>query len=151
MSTLTVTDCMTREIYAVAPETSLEVAARLFSARHISGAPVVDDSGRATGVLTLNDLSDPDRHRGEAIGAGTCYKLIAGVLHPIDGGRVRTAGRAADIMTSFVVSVPPDMPVREAARLMVADSIHRLFVHDGADKKLAGIVTSMDILRALLT
>ena len=53
-------------------------------------------------------------------------------------------------MTSFVVSIPGEMPVREAMRLMVTEGIHRLFVH-GEDKRIAGIVTSMDILRALLT
>src|SRR5262245_21069047 len=111
MTTMTVTDCMTREIYAVAPETSLEVAARLFSGRRISGAPVVDESGRAVGVITLNDLGDPDRARGAAMGAALCYKLVGGTLQPFDGGRVQSAGRVSDIMTSFVVSVPPDMPV----------------------------------------
>jgi len=151
MSSLIVTDCMTREIYAVAAETSLEVAARLFSGRHISGAPVVDESGHAVGVLTLNDLCDPDRHRSDTQGTSVVYKMVAGVLHRLDGGRVRASGRAGDIMTSFVVSVPPDMPVREAMRLMVADGIHRLFVHDDTDKKIAGIVTSMDILKVLLT
>lgn len=150
MGVLTVTDCMTREIFAVAPETSLEVTARLFSAKHISGVPVVDPEGHGLGVVTLNDLIDPDRSRGPAVGAPGYYKLVGGKLEPHHGGRVAAPGRADEVMTSFVVSVTADMPVREAMRLMVTDGIHRLFVHDD-EKRIAGIVTSMDILRALLT
>jgi predicted transcriptional regulator len=150
MAALTVTDCMTREIFAVAPDTSLEVAARLLVNHHISGAPVVDVEGRGVGVLTLNDLSDPDRPRGAGMGSGTCYKISSGILDRFDGGKVTTPGRADDIMTAFVVQVPGDMPVRDAMRLMVTDGIHRLFVHDG-ERRVAGIVTSMDVLRALLT
>ena len=149
MPALTVTDCMTREIFAVAPETGLEVAARLFSTKHISGGPVLDGDGRGLGVLTQNDLVDPDRQRSPGHGASLYYKLARGTLERHDGGRVATGGRAEEIMTAFVVSVPSDMPVREAMRLMVTDGIHRLFVHDEA-KKIAGIVTTMDVLRALL-
>jgi predicted transcriptional regulator len=150
MSVLTVTDCMTREIYAVAPETSLEVTARLFSTKHISGLPVIDGEGRGVGVVTLHDLADPDRKRSATHGSSAFFKLVGGALEPHEGNRVAGPGRVDDIMTSFVVSVTGDMPVREAMRLMVSDGIHRLFVHDD-DKKIAGIVTSMDILRALLT
>jgi len=150
MAALTVTDCMTCEIFAVAPDTSLEVAARLFSHHHISGAPVVDDEGHGIGVVTLNDLVDPDRSRGAGMGTSTYYKLRSGVIERFDGGKVSTPGFAEEIMTAFVVQVPADMPVREAMRLMVTDGIHRLFVH-GEDRRVAGIITSMDVLRALLT
>jgi predicted transcriptional regulator len=150
MSVLTVSDCMTREIYAVLPETSLEVAARLFSSKHISGVPVVDTEGRGVGVVTLRDIADPDRARSPEHGSSVFFKLVGGTLEPHEGGRVASAGRVHDVMTSFVVSVGADMPVSEAMRLMVTDGIHRIFVHD-QQKKIAGIVTSMDILRALLT
>ena len=149
MAAHTVTDCMTREIFAVAPDTSLEVTARLFSNHHISGAPVVDDEGRGVGVVTLYDLADPDRKRGAGMGSSTCYKLKSGIVDRFDGGSVTMPGRADDVMTAFVVQVPADMPVREAMRLMVTDGIHRLFVHD-ENKNIAGIVTTMDVLRALL-
>ena len=85
MSVLTVTDCMTREIYAVAPETSLEVVARIFSSKHISGAPVVDKQGHGLGVVTLQDLVDPDRARGAACGTPGYYKLIGGKLERHEG------------------------------------------------------------------
>jgi predicted transcriptional regulator len=150
MSVLTVTDCMTREIYAMAPETSLEVVARIFIAKHVSGAPVVDEDGHALGVVTLKDIVDPDRARGPAMGSPRYYKLAAGKLEAHQGGRVASPGRADEVMTTFVVSVPGDMAVREAMRLMVTDGIHRLFVHDD-QKRIGGIVTSMDCLRVLLT
>jgi len=144
----TISECMTREIYAVAPETSLECAARLFSTRHISGAPVIDTDGRPLGVITQHDITDPDRGRRDGQGRSFYYKLRAGNIENHHGGRVASAGTVGDIMTSFVVAVPPDKPILDAARLMVTEGIHRILVVD--EQRIVGIVTSMDLLRALL-
>jgi CBS domain-containing protein len=144
----TISDCMTREVLALAPETSLEGAARLFSTRHISGAPVIDPDGKPLGVLTQHDITDPDRGRRDGHGQSLFYKLRAGSIERHQCGKVATPGTVGDIMTSFVVAVPPDKPIEEAARLMVSDGVHRLLVVQG--QRLVGIVTSMDLLRALL-
>jgi CBS domain-containing protein len=144
----TVSDIMRREVYAVAASTSLEACARLFSGKHISGAPVIEPDGRAIGVVSQNDLIDPDRRRSGEVGTSACYTVRDGVAQAHDHPPVDSAGTVADVMTAFVVSVAPDTPVVTAARLMVADGIHRVLVIDG--QKLVGIVTSMDLVRGLL-
>ena len=146
----TVADCMTLEVYAVAPDTGLDVTGRLLYGKHVSGAPVVDAGGAAIGVVTAKDLVDPDRRRSPQPGSSTVYRLTGGDgCEKIDGGPARTPGRVADVMTSFVVAVPPTTELRDAMRLMVAEDIHRLFVIDER-KQIIGIVSSMDLLRALL-
>lgn len=54
--------------------------------------------------------------------------------------------RARDIMTSPVITVTPDVPIRVAAALMVSHGFAALPVVDG-DRRLVGIVTEADLLR----
>ncbi|GGP86384.1 CBS domain-containing protein [Saccharothrix coeruleofusca] len=54
--------------------------------------------------------------------------------------------KARDIMTSPVISVPPDVPIREVAALMVAHGFTALPVVD--DGRLVAIVTESDLLRS---
>lgn len=53
----------------------------------------------------------------------------------------------SEVMTRSVFAVSPDTPVREAAGRMLEADVHRaLVVEDG---RLAGMLTSLDILRAV--
>lgn len=57
-------------------------------------------------------------------------------------------GTVSDVMTrSPVVTVAPTAPVREVAEFMRERGIHRVLVTDGP--KLLGIITTMDIARAV--
>lgn len=52
-----------------------------------------------------------------------------------------------EVMTRKAVAVPPSVSVVEAAQSMVRGGIHRVLVMDG--RKLAGILTSSDFVRAV--
>jgi CBS domain-containing protein len=52
---------------------------------------------------------------------------------------------AKDVMKTNVVTVPPSMPVREAATIMREENIGSLVVV-GVDKQLLGIITDRDIV-----
>lgn len=54
--------------------------------------------------------------------------------------------RAQDIMTSPVITVTPDVPIRVAAALMVSHGFTALPVVDD-DRRIIGIVTEGDVLR----
>ena len=58
--------------------------------------------------------------------------------------------RARDIMTSPVITVTPDVPIRVAAALMVSHGFTALPVVDGG-RRLVGIVTEADLLRGRYT
>jgi len=51
-------------------------------------------------------------------------------------------------MTQAVITVGPDRPARDAARLMLEHQIGALPVEDGG--RLIGIVTETDMLRAFI-
>jgi CBS domain-containing protein len=143
-----VSDVMTRDLYAVAPDTSIETAARLLSTRHIGGAPVVDRRGKAIGVISLFDLVDPDRPRTRRTGHPVFYKIHEGRPEAL-GDDVRIGhGEVSDVMSPFVLSIDASASLEIAARLMIDENVHRLLVVDG--ERLVGIVTTTDLLRGLI-
>lgn len=120
---LRVRDIMTRDVVSLSEETSVEAAAWRLEYEAISGAPVRDRKGNVVGVLSRSDLVDPLR----------------------DGQPGKPVG---DAMTAGVWAVAPDEPAIEAVRLMVETGCHRVIVIRGPGK-LQGIVTTMDVMRAL--
>jgi CBS domain-containing protein len=143
-----VREVMTRDVFAVAPDTSLETAARLFATRQVSGAPVVESSGRPVGVVTQSDLVDPDRERSEKQGRAVYYRLGGGAREVQLDDNALPDGVVSDVMSPFVLSVPPDMLVFDAARLMLTDGVHRLLVVE--NDRVVGILSSTDVLRAVV-
>lgn len=145
---LTVQDVMTREVFAVTPDTSLLTTARLFAVRHITGAPVIDRHGRLLGVVTQTDLVDPDRDRTSRLGKSVYYRITDHTDEVRGDDAVSPEGIVADVMSPFVLAIAPDTSLREAAGTMVAEDVHRLLVT--RDQELVGILTAMDVLRALV-
>jgi len=146
----TVESIMTRDIVAFSPESSVVTAARVLASKHIGGAPVIDEKGRPVGVVTLTDLVDPDRERSDGDGESLFYRVVDGECDPVgtvSNEDVPGEGVVGDVMSPYAFSVSPDTTLISAIRLMVSDDIHRLLVVDSG--KLVGIVSSMDMLRAM--
>lgn len=79
-------------------------------------------------------------------------KLIAGILSDRDAGgargkAVRAGHSVAELMTSNVVTVPPNAPLKRAANLMRGRSIGCVLVLD--KQRPVGIVTTSDLLDLL--
>jgi predicted transcriptional regulator len=123
---LLVRDIMTESVLTLAKDTPLTEAATTLANMGVSGAPVCDENGRVIGVFSKSDIVSK-------LGDGT----PPGAL---------TVG---SIMTDRVFSVRPGDPLKTAVWLMVFESVHRLMVV-GDDGKLAGILTPMDVLKAIV-
>lgn len=113
-------DIMHRKVKTLTPETSIREAAKLFSDRRITGAPVVSREGHLVGVVSQTDLVRREGARA----------------------------RVEQIMTPWAVSFEEETPVLELARQMLRKRIHRVVIT--RDGKLSGIVTTMDLLKALM-
>jgi CBS domain-containing protein len=138
---LRVRDVMSRDVVAFAPETSLIEAIETLAERHVSGAPVLSGE-RLVGVLTSTDIlefvaSNPVALAdfGEPASAERDWSALAGhsVSEAMSGGPGCT--------------LPPDASVQAAADLMRTANIHRVFVEE--DERIIGVVSSLDITRAL--
>lgn len=136
-----VEDLMTREVATTTPDTPLREAARVLARAGISGMPVVDHEGTVVGVLSEADILV--KAGGEVPG----HKLLGWLLDADTGledkFRAQTVGEA---MSFPAVTVTPERPVHEAAKLMSTEGINRLPVVD--EGRLVGIVTRADVVRA---
>jgi len=122
---LQIKDIMTTKVHTVEADAPAEEAAWGFTFRHISGAPARDAAGNLVGVLSSSDLVNPEPKqwiKGEA-----------------------TVG---DLMNPDVISLYAEDPAMAAVKEMATRHIHRVVVLD-SDSRLAGIVTPMDVVRAL--
>ena len=112
-------EIMTPSVVTASPRTPLRQVAEMMRDRNV-GSVVLAEGDRPVGILTDRDLT---------IG------VLAGAGDPGD-----PAERCA---TSPVVTAEDDMPLEEAAALMVTHRIRRLPVMEG--DRLVGIVTLDDI------
>lgn len=129
---------------AVAAQSTLPATelARLLAAHGISGAPVVSGD-EVVGVVSIKDFLPRLGLEKDATSITLVSELVSGSLCPgIDLSGV-TAG---DLMTAPALTVGPDTPVGETARLMEDAHINRLPVVENG--RLVGIITRGDVLSA---
>ncbi len=156
LSTLTAGAVMTEDLITLRPEMSLREAVGIFLEHRISGAPVLDDQGRAIGVLSLTDAMRHFQESSPDIAVhGDFYNFVlrdgpkdktgwARGFHECDG----RDDQVASLMTPMIIAVDEDTPLGEAASVMWTNGVHRLLVR-GKGGRLAGILTSVDLVRVL--
>lgn len=139
-------DIMRKRVVTVTPDMTLREVAKLFSDRRISGAPVVEPGGGLVGVVSQTDLVQQER---DSSAVAPAYQRQTEETARSRGLHIEDPDytRVEQVMTPWVVSFEQDTPVPEIARQMLAKRIHRVMIT--RDGKLCGIVTSMDMLRAL--
>lgn len=146
--TVTVGDIMVRDVTTIPADATLHDVASLLTAKKISGAPVVDETGKMIGIISESDLlSEARRH------AGLPHIAAFGVfvLHQETLERIYHNGAtllASEVMTKNVITTDPDLPITKAGDLMVKSKINRLPVVDANDN-LIGLITREDIMRAV--
>ncbi|MFJ8916438.1 CBS domain-containing protein [Amycolatopsis sp. NPDC102389] len=131
----TVSEVMTTDPIAVAPDAGYKRIAALMAKRRISAVPVVDGSGRPIGVVSEADLLARLREPRPALFAGH---------HAKDESRKAKAFLAKDLMTASVVTIDAGASLGAAAVRLARKDIRRLFVVE--DAKLVGVVSRRDLL-----
>lgn len=137
-------DVMTARVITVRPETSVKDIAALMLTHHVSGLPVVTIEGELVGIVTEADLLY--KETGQEHPAGRFFKGFPPFGRTVDTSRKAEGLTAVDLMSSPVITVEEDTPLREVAGLMVRRKINRVPVMRGG--RLAGIVSRADVLRA---
>jgi CBS domain-containing protein len=168
-------DIMTRDVVTLDPEMTLREALEILTARHISGAPVTE-ADRVVGVLSAMDIieflsttpgvpdvtdgdddEEPrgDEDSGEAsavyfadfwsdAGADVAERFKSFTTAAWD---LLAAHTVSEAMSRKLVAFPPTAGARAAADAMQRAHAHRVLVID--EGRLAGIVTALDIARAV--
>jgi CBS domain-containing protein len=150
---LNAAEVMTSDVFTLPSSLSLGGAAWALMHRGVSGAPVRDSEGNLVGVVSEGDLLEargplPQAiSRALALGGGSDGDAEGEIL--AEDFDVAADDRSIEeIMTPVLVAVGPNDPIEEVVALMVAHAVRRVLVLDD-DGRLAGIVTPVDVLRAL--
>lgn len=140
----TARDVMTENPVSIHEHTTLQEAADFLIKRRISAAPVINDAGRAVGVLSRTDI----------------VRFSRGVLDvpqpPGDfvnealdlDGQAANLVTVSQVMTPVVLSIDLDSSLAEVCDKMLDQEVHRLFVVD-QDEILVGVISALDVLRCL--
>jgi CBS domain-containing protein len=141
-----VSEIMTGNAISVQPKTTVVDAARIMLANHVSGLPVLDESGALVGVVTEGDLLRRTEIDTEGEPAGWLKSLLQPAAVAAD--YVSTHSRhVSGVMTHNPIFVTPDTPLTEVVQMMLRKRIKRLPVMK--DGKLLGVVSRKDMLKAL--
>ncbi len=151
---LKASDVMTRNPVTLQGGESIASAVETLERHQITGAPVVDSEGRLIGVLSLWDVVRSRQGGGELLGrSGEVFRQNGDALQkaPENARSLRFAagGSVIDCMSPTMSGVSPDQLLVEVARKMCIAHWHRVPVI-GADGKLIGIISTMDVLAALV-
>ncbi len=132
---MTARDLMTPDPITVAPDSSISDAWDLMSEHDIRHVPVVQD-GALVGMLSSRDLPLSDILR--LLSVEGAVALNREMSKPV-----------SKIMSRDVISVEPDARASDIVRLLVEHKVGAIPVVGANTGKLLGIVSYIDVLRAL--
>lgn len=145
-------DLMTAPVLSLDAGTSLKEAARFLLSHGYSGAPVVDDAGKAVGVLSLHDIARYAEWHLEADEIADSRKES---LKPLDDDKDSdddmdidrlTDATVRQVMTPKVQKVAYNDSATAAVKALLKGPYHRIFVSD-KQGVLIGVISTMDVLR----
>jgi CBS domain-containing protein len=141
-----VRDAMTKTVTTVHPDTPLPQAIAHMIDLHVSGLPVVTETGALCGVLTEGDLLRRVEVETETTRPGWLDLLLgpARLARDYVQSHSKTVG---DVMTPDVISITEDATLKDAVKLMEKKHIKRLPVIRG--DALIGLLSRSDIVRVL--
>jgi CBS domain-containing protein len=120
-------------VHTIAPADPLVDASLRMTEFGVSSLPVVDEHGRAVGLITRTDLL--------RVGVATFPSGFADMVLHLPRKRVD------EVMTRDPVWLSADAPLSHAARAMARRGMHRVLVID--EDRIVGIVSTSDVMRAV--
>lgn len=131
-----VSDYMTKNVITVNDKSNLFDCLKKMVEANIRRIPTVNDKGKLAGLITASDilkyLNDPKTIKG--LKEGNYEKMLYKQVN--------------EIMAKTLITVNPEVSVKEAAAKMHDKSIGCLLVID--DSKLVGIITERDLLKVAM-
>jgi CBS domain-containing protein len=142
-------DIMTKHVICVMKNADLRDLAKLFLAKGITGAPVIDKDGDICGVVSQTDLLYYQLTRDDELVMPSDFYQSARVegRSVAKGFQIEDVNTATveEVMTPVVHAVVATTPVATIAKMMTQRHIHRVIVRQGM--KVAGIISALDVLR----
>jgi acetoin utilization protein AcuB len=130
-----VADLMAGSVVTIGHDATVADAWSIMQKRQVRHLPVLDVERRLIGMLTEHDLRLVILER--------CLREEPGQV-----ARTLAALRVNEIMTWAVVTVGPDVDIRDAARTMHDRKLGALPVAD--EGRVIGVITATDVIRAVV-
>ena len=149
-------DVMTHPAICVNLDASVRDVATTLSEHRISGVLVVDPRQQPVGVVTLQDLAAHVSGLERPPAGPAFYRSSESEEAPDrwEGDFWDEIGSSpmgetpiSEVMSPDVIAVVDDAPLSDVVRVLLEKRIHRVFVL--REERVAGVITTMDILRAL--
>jgi len=149
----TAAELMTDNPISLQGDAGVAEAIALMTDRGFTVAPVIDESGRAIGVVSVTDILIHNREYSRFVQTddATVYTDLrhhAKRLPPDMGIEIVDPTSVREIMTPAVFVVGPDTTAAEVVRTMLSRRVHHLFVADDQGT-IIGVISMGDILRNL--
>ncbi|MGQ0815902.1 MAG: CBS domain-containing protein [Gemmatimonadota bacterium] len=129
---LTVSDLMTHDTPAVAPDADARSAVDIMVGRRLRALPVVNQGGELIGIVTEWDVM---------------RALLPHIPRVADPDEAVADLTVRDVMTRSVLGVPEEMGLEEAVNLMINKKVEQCPVV--RDSVFVGMLTRSDIIRKL--
>lgn len=155
---ITAADLMTKKVITLTPDMNLVEMDTVLLKRGVSGAPVVERR-QLVGVASQVDII---RAVWEGHHEAHQHPPYYSSLYPIPLSAIEymakdapqlaeqlTGKKVRDIMTTDPLVAHPDDPIEKIAERMVSDQIHRLPIIDPDSGDLVGLISSLDLVRAI--
>jgi acetoin utilization protein AcuB len=119
----------------ITADTPITDALRVMRQNQVRRLPVLDREGAVVGIVSEKDLLYASPSPATSLSIYEMHYMLSRLL-------------VSELMTTDVITVSPDTPVEEAARIMADHKIGGLpVIQDG---KLVGIITETDVFTVLL-
>ena len=125
---------MSHPVITVPPDMSVPDCLKLMQRERIRRTPVVEN-GRLVGIVSDKDLLNASPSDATSLSVWEITYLINKL-------------KVKDVMTSDVLTIEENMPIEEAARIMVDNKVGGLPVTQGGD--VVGLITETDLFKVLL-
>jgi len=126
---------MSKPVYTISPETSLDDALSIMEKEHIRRLPVVDRDGSLVGIVTEQDLIKASPSEATLLDKWEIKSLMSTL--PVE-----------KVMTRQMITLTEDVLLEEAARIMADKKVSGLPVVRG--NKVVGMLTESDIFKIFL-
>jgi CBS domain-containing protein len=152
---MTAKDIMQKDVVVVAPGDTLQEAMSLMTENHVTGLPVMDSRSRCVGLISSTDIlnyeqehteftSEANANLAQHFNADTqrweSVRVTSFALEEFGDVRVE------EVMSTNLVSVMHETPIRDVAAKMLQEKIHRVLVLDD-QFHLFGIISATDFVR----
>jgi acetoin utilization protein AcuB len=126
---------MSTKPVTISADLSITEALRVMRRNQVRRLPVLDREGKLVGIVSEKDLLYASPSPATSLSIYEMHDLLSRL-------------RVSELMTTDLITVTPDIPLEEAARIMADNKIGGLPVVENGN--LVGIITETDIFKVFL-